>query len=725
MRGSAEEDAQTSVTNALQVLATTASNDQMRERYHAEHSKSSCSARSRVAKSEDNRSASRSSNGSDGSGSGSPGPKSNSSASARKKAGLRKGKWTAEEEEYATRFIHYFSSGLLTLPEGKTLRALLAEKLQCDPMRITKKYAGASCLGNKISRLCDRPKFSPQDIEMARVEIARLERRFQLRLSQGVGVVLPPDAGEPVTFERNHATQPLQTISAPQAMPVATNIQLGNPGFAQTMAQTVTNLVPSAPTLAVLPPAATPIASMNNSTTAASTTPSVLSYITQLASNPQLAAALLNPNLSPMVVGAPQCVPVPAVQVPAPAPLVQQQLKPQQNTQQLPLQGLNWPMMLQNIGQAGMNAKAAQSPAAVNNDQLVQSLLLQITSQLQALNSPSPTTMRQIQVQILAATMAAPTMAATNAAVAAAPQASNPGIAAARQQFPNISAPIPAVAAAPQASIPGISVAGQQLPIETQALTQAILQATAGLQNMLPVAQATLPGLTPQGGNTNNALASLNKASNKTSSPKPPAPQTHQRPLQKRKRKSLAQKGKIPIAKPLAPKPNASVSTGNNIAQFLNRLRQGHAQAVQQTQTGQVQFNRRGSSDLASEGESTFTKLTSRSSSSATNSTSVEQGPAIKKQKRDSSDATTSSGCTTNEGSTSSIENLLASDETRNDGSTSSSMSEEDADPEQSVRRSSVPLRKRYRSETDCGITRRNLADHNVRMAEEMKNQDK
>ena len=85
-----------------------------------------------------------------------------------------------EEEEYATRFIHYFSSGLLSLPEGRTLRASLAEKLHCDPMRITKKYAGASCLGNKISKLCDgnRPRFSPRDVDVARAEIARLERRF-------------------------------------------------------------------------------------------------------------------------------------------------------------------------------------------------------------------------------------------------------------------------------------------------------------------------------------------------------------------------------------------------------------------------------------------------------------------------------------------------------------------------------------------------------------------
>lgn len=97
-----------------------------------------------------------------------------------------------EEEEYTTRVIHHFSSGLITLPEGKTLRTFLADKLQCDPMRITKKFAGASCLSKKIHTLCERPQFTPQEIEAARIEIERLEERFKLRLEHGPGAVLPP-----------------------------------------------------------------------------------------------------------------------------------------------------------------------------------------------------------------------------------------------------------------------------------------------------------------------------------------------------------------------------------------------------------------------------------------------------------------------------------------------------------------------------------------------------
>ena len=61
-----------------------------------------------------------------------------------------------EEEEYTNKIIHYFSVGLLNLPEGMTLRSYLAEKLNCDPMRITKKFAGASCLGKRDYRACDQ-----------------------------------------------------------------------------------------------------------------------------------------------------------------------------------------------------------------------------------------------------------------------------------------------------------------------------------------------------------------------------------------------------------------------------------------------------------------------------------------------------------------------------------------------------------------------------------------
>eukprot|EP00542_Grammatophora_oceanica_P022125 CAMPEP_0194033994 /NCGR_PEP_ID=MMETSP0009_2-20130614/6434_1 /TAXON_ID=210454 /ORGANISM="Grammatophora oceanica, Strain CCMP 410" /LENGTH=835 /DNA_ID=CAMNT_0038674729 /DNA_START=27 /DNA_END=2534 /DNA_ORIENTATION=+ len=109
------------------------------------------------------------------------------------KSKLRKGKWTVEEEEYTSRIIHHFSTGVLTLPEGTTLRSYLAEKLNCDPMRITKKFAGASCLGKRVYHLCDRSPGTAADIEMAKAELARLEQRFRLRVEHGQrGVPMPP-----------------------------------------------------------------------------------------------------------------------------------------------------------------------------------------------------------------------------------------------------------------------------------------------------------------------------------------------------------------------------------------------------------------------------------------------------------------------------------------------------------------------------------------------------
>lgn len=64
--------------------------------------------------------------------------------------GVRRGKWTAEEQRYADRLISDFEAGLLPLENGATLRAFLSMKLNCDPMRISKKFAGARCLGKQI-----------------------------------------------------------------------------------------------------------------------------------------------------------------------------------------------------------------------------------------------------------------------------------------------------------------------------------------------------------------------------------------------------------------------------------------------------------------------------------------------------------------------------------------------------------------------------------------------
>jgi hypothetical protein len=97
---------------------------------------------------------------------------------------LRKGKWTPEEEEYANAVTRYFRSGLLELPNGHTLRSYLAYKLNCDPMRITKKFASQGCLGKRVFN-CGKSFIPEEHIQLARQELDRLEKNYQYRVEYG------------------------------------------------------------------------------------------------------------------------------------------------------------------------------------------------------------------------------------------------------------------------------------------------------------------------------------------------------------------------------------------------------------------------------------------------------------------------------------------------------------------------------------------------------------
>lgn len=94
---------------------------------------------------------------------------------------LRKGKWAKEEEAYASRIIHYFTLGMLPIKAGTTLRSHLSEKLHCDPMRITKKFAGAACIGKQVFTPCSQ-RISSDSIAQCADELAQLETAF-LRLA--------------------------------------------------------------------------------------------------------------------------------------------------------------------------------------------------------------------------------------------------------------------------------------------------------------------------------------------------------------------------------------------------------------------------------------------------------------------------------------------------------------------------------------------------------------
>jgi hypothetical protein len=94
-----------------------------------------------------------------------------SSPRGRTSATLRRGKWTVEEEAYVSRVIQDFNSGFLNAPAGTTLRSYLSDKLQCDPMRITKKFTGDACIGKRVFHPAVRSASNSLAIDKAQVSV--------------------------------------------------------------------------------------------------------------------------------------------------------------------------------------------------------------------------------------------------------------------------------------------------------------------------------------------------------------------------------------------------------------------------------------------------------------------------------------------------------------------------------------------------------------------------
>lgn len=67
-------------------------------------------------------------------------------------------------------------------------------------MRITKKYAGASCLGRRVYHFRDRVHPTIAEIQVAKAELDHLEQRFRLRIEGGhsapstSSIEMPPHA---------------------------------------------------------------------------------------------------------------------------------------------------------------------------------------------------------------------------------------------------------------------------------------------------------------------------------------------------------------------------------------------------------------------------------------------------------------------------------------------------------------------------------------------------
>jgi hypothetical protein len=86
---------------------------------------------------------------------------------------LRRGKWTVEEEAYATKLINEVKSGLLPLTDGTTLRNFLSKLLNCDPMRISKKFVGNNCIGKQVFRRrgADINRLTPEQMRQTALEL--------------------------------------------------------------------------------------------------------------------------------------------------------------------------------------------------------------------------------------------------------------------------------------------------------------------------------------------------------------------------------------------------------------------------------------------------------------------------------------------------------------------------------------------------------------------------
>ena len=101
------------------------------------------------------------------------------------------------------------------------MRSYLAEKLNCDPMRITKKYAGAACLGRRAYHYRERAQPTIAEIQLAKAQLDQLEHRFRMRVEEGYAGAPLPSPSELVFSPMANQQQP-QMLMPNQAIPAAT-----------------------------------------------------------------------------------------------------------------------------------------------------------------------------------------------------------------------------------------------------------------------------------------------------------------------------------------------------------------------------------------------------------------------------------------------------------------------------------------------------------------------
>ena len=136
----------------------------------------------------------------------------------RVKVAQRSGKWTSEEESFANKLVLEFERGTLEdCEDGCTLRAYMARKLNCAPMRISKKFAGR-CIGKLVfNKKTSHPNTS-HAFEYENSELHQLEDLYKLSCNGDDGPILSSMMrGEPANHNPNlksHSTTRSQHCAA-------------------------------------------------------------------------------------------------------------------------------------------------------------------------------------------------------------------------------------------------------------------------------------------------------------------------------------------------------------------------------------------------------------------------------------------------------------------------------------------------------------------------------
>mmetsp|Transcript_32017 Transcript_32017/g.32647 ORF Transcript_32017/g.32647 Transcript_32017/m.32647 type:complete len:201 (-) Transcript_32017:330-932(-) len=90
---------------------------------------------------------------------------------------MRSGRWSTAEDLYAFQLIKLFhsGSGAAGAYEGQSLRSFLAQKLLCNPMRVSKKFASSDCkLSSRFKKSFKSESTSSEYVDQLSLEELRI-----------------------------------------------------------------------------------------------------------------------------------------------------------------------------------------------------------------------------------------------------------------------------------------------------------------------------------------------------------------------------------------------------------------------------------------------------------------------------------------------------------------------------------------------------------------------